>query len=335
MDTVILDGVTYQKASVAAKTFSYTSDYIGQLCRAKKIDARLVGRTWFVNPDSITAHKKAKFSKVPLNKKEDSETDVAIKIEPSRMKVESVINNKTAKFIDRLEATELPPQGTTRKLRVSYERDEESLIPSIERRELPRPKNLRVVPAGAQKLRVAGKKTTVNFKADDLPEISLSGKLKIKPITDAEDDEASGKTLENKAISPKSDSTRRKLKVRVCAGAKKTKVKVALSGQSFEDKVTSEIAIPKPIRIKDEKPYFTSVKKSEEVKFAPITIVEPVKPVQISFAVLASPLIATVLALVCVTVLFSTSATVVTDDSDYYSGIKIQAENLIDIFNLK
>lgn len=57
MDTVVLDGVQYLKVAVAAKQFDYTPDYLGQLCRAGKLDARLVGRTWFVNPDSVAAHK--------------------------------------------------------------------------------------------------------------------------------------------------------------------------------------------------------------------------------------------------------------------------------------
>ncbi|MFW6210402.1 MAG: hypothetical protein ACOC4E_02855 [Patescibacteria group bacterium] len=57
MDTVVLDGVQYLKVAVAAKQFDYTPDYLGQLCRAGKLDARLVGRTWFVNPESVAEHK--------------------------------------------------------------------------------------------------------------------------------------------------------------------------------------------------------------------------------------------------------------------------------------
>lgn len=57
MDSVVLDGVQYLRVAVAAKQFDYTPDYLGQLCRAGKLDARLVGRTWFVNPDSVAEHK--------------------------------------------------------------------------------------------------------------------------------------------------------------------------------------------------------------------------------------------------------------------------------------
>lgn len=37
MDKVTFDKVEYVKATVAAKSFRYSSDYIGQLCRAKKL----------------------------------------------------------------------------------------------------------------------------------------------------------------------------------------------------------------------------------------------------------------------------------------------------------
>ncbi len=56
MEELVLNGVTYLKASAAARNAGYTSDYVGQLCRSKKIDAKLVGRTWYVNPDQLGTH---------------------------------------------------------------------------------------------------------------------------------------------------------------------------------------------------------------------------------------------------------------------------------------
>ena len=56
MKNVTLEGIDFVKASEVAKQFGYTSDYIGQPCRSKKINARLVGRTWFVNIPSLEAH---------------------------------------------------------------------------------------------------------------------------------------------------------------------------------------------------------------------------------------------------------------------------------------
>ena len=61
MKSLILDGKEYIKASKAAKDHGYTSDYIGQLCRAEKIEAELVGRTWYVNLDSLLKHRKTRY----------------------------------------------------------------------------------------------------------------------------------------------------------------------------------------------------------------------------------------------------------------------------------
>jgi len=57
MDEVILDNKKYIKASTIAKHLGYTSDYVGQLCRSGKVDAQLVGRSWFVAEDSLREHK--------------------------------------------------------------------------------------------------------------------------------------------------------------------------------------------------------------------------------------------------------------------------------------
>lgn len=44
-------------ASRASEETGYSSDYIGQLARSKKIPAKLVARTWFVDIESLRAHK--------------------------------------------------------------------------------------------------------------------------------------------------------------------------------------------------------------------------------------------------------------------------------------
>lgn len=60
MDTVTVNGKTYVKASRAADTAGYTADYVGQLCRGGKIDAVLLGKTWYVLDGVLLAHKQAK-----------------------------------------------------------------------------------------------------------------------------------------------------------------------------------------------------------------------------------------------------------------------------------
>ncbi len=55
-DNLILQDKNYISAKRAAQIFAYTSDYIGQLCRAGKLDCKMIGRSWFVTEESITKH---------------------------------------------------------------------------------------------------------------------------------------------------------------------------------------------------------------------------------------------------------------------------------------
>ncbi len=57
---LIIDGKTYISAKNATQLVGYTSDYIGQLCRANKIPAKLVGRSWYVSEQDLIRHKNSK-----------------------------------------------------------------------------------------------------------------------------------------------------------------------------------------------------------------------------------------------------------------------------------
>ena len=61
MDHITLGEKTLIKSSVLAKKLGYTSDYIGQLCRSQKVSAKLVGRTWYVDEESVREHKKGRY----------------------------------------------------------------------------------------------------------------------------------------------------------------------------------------------------------------------------------------------------------------------------------
>jgi len=55
---LFLDGKMFISSERAAKFGGYTKDYIGQLCRGGKLEARMVGRSWYVSIDSLVEHKK-------------------------------------------------------------------------------------------------------------------------------------------------------------------------------------------------------------------------------------------------------------------------------------
>lgn len=56
-DIFILEGKKYISSRRASEISDYASDYIGQLCRAEKLDCRMIGRTWFVTEESLRVHK--------------------------------------------------------------------------------------------------------------------------------------------------------------------------------------------------------------------------------------------------------------------------------------
>ncbi len=64
METLEHNGAIFTKATVLAKRLNYTTDYIGQLCRAGKVEAKLVGRAWFVREDTLTSHKADRYKSV-------------------------------------------------------------------------------------------------------------------------------------------------------------------------------------------------------------------------------------------------------------------------------
>jgi hypothetical protein len=59
MDTATVNGKVYVKASKVADEVGYTADYVGQLCRKGALDAIILGKTWYVAPDGLRAHKEA------------------------------------------------------------------------------------------------------------------------------------------------------------------------------------------------------------------------------------------------------------------------------------
>ncbi len=176
MDAVIFDGKEYLKASIVAERFNYTQDYVGQLCRGKKVDARLVGRAWYINLDSLQTHKKARYKE----KRPENVFKTDIPAPPpkylSRIDVEPVLKKKTVKLMRNV-------GDTLSEFAVKYESDDHSLIPHINRDSVNHA--VAVLPAEAEELDISNSKEAVkvtNFKADPLPEVYLKGKLRVNGL---------------------------------------------------------------------------------------------------------------------------------------------------------
>ena len=111
MEVLTLNGKKYVKASKAAKDLGYASDYVGQLCRSGSVEAHLVGRTWYVNPDTLGAHRVEKKRVARTKAREYAKKS----IEEARSRVVKQ-NTKSYKTID-----------------IHYKDDGSELIPSIKK----------------------------------------------------------------------------------------------------------------------------------------------------------------------------------------------------------
>ena len=107
METLVLDGKNYVKASKAARDLGYATDYVGQLCRSGKVSAHLIGRTWYVLQDELQIHRVEKKRMSRIKAREQAHKS----IEAHRIKVNTTHN--TYKNID-----------------IQYEGDDRELIPT-------------------------------------------------------------------------------------------------------------------------------------------------------------------------------------------------------------
>lgn len=192
MQKISFGNKEYLKASEVAKRFRYTQDYVGQLCRSKKVDARLVGRTWYVEPESVTEYRKTKHAtqkgaavKAVLNKRTGRNT------EPKS--VVSVIRAKTARSTSTGSHT-----ARHNAISVTYGADNEYAIPIVDKKS-PAPERMVPVPqkpvAATTPTPAAakpGKKIKIirskdkqrKYVTEKMPEIALSGKLKVAPLVE-------------------------------------------------------------------------------------------------------------------------------------------------------
>jgi hypothetical protein len=115
MEYLEIKGKTYIKVSSAARETGYTADYIGQLCRARKIDSQLVGRTWYVLLDQVRDHRRSR----GRSSKEKTKEQVRHHIH---------IAHTTHGPLHAYRPTH---KSTTAHTPITYHNDEEALIPIV------------------------------------------------------------------------------------------------------------------------------------------------------------------------------------------------------------
>lgn len=182
MNTITINGVEYQRASILGKEFKYTSDYIGQLCRGHKVDAQLVGRTWYVNPLSLKSHKKSRYAKSTPDEKI---SEYKVEINKSRIEIEPQITKNTLKTVF--------PKNNNFVRRIDwkpakYKMDEADLLPSLGDSK----KRINVDLAESSTVPIKSSKESIRMEPEPLPTVSLSGTLRIASLDESyliEDDQ--------------------------------------------------------------------------------------------------------------------------------------------------
>jgi len=76
-ETLTFEGKIFISSKRAARIAGYTTDYVGQLCRSGKVNAKLVGRNWYVEENSIKSHKLESRSTGKPSQKDNNKINLA------------------------------------------------------------------------------------------------------------------------------------------------------------------------------------------------------------------------------------------------------------------
>lgn len=226
MDKVLVDGTTYVKSSLLAKKFRYTSDYLGQLCRSGKVDCQLVGRSWYINEDSLLAHKDSRYKEMRIDEKtlensnfhNSTDSNLAVRPRLSKTTIKSVQTHFSSNRSNHIhinskyfsDDSDLLPQPL-RKISPQIPVVEEVSISSdnISKTPVSKPKILKVADSADNK---------VSLSFTDIPEVALSGTLAVKdaalpendvftPISESDVKGLFVKKFENETTTPSTHST--------------------------------------------------------------------------------------------------------------------------------
>jgi len=234
MHHVTINDESYVKAADIARELGYTGDYVGQLCRAQKVEAQLVGRSWYVSEQSIRDHKKNRYrSTKAATAKSVKKTIHTISSEGKKgyaVPVE-VNKNKTSQSAYAKEsfyARAPEPKKTT------YHEDGTELIPLGGLAEN-KTGTLSVSLAGATEVKVKTRSSIYDFDPTPRDEIRFAGSLDIEEVEDQEPIE------EPKVEEEVSDFEKRVNKDKVPKKVKITTLEVEETAGSRAKKIPLEI----------------------------------------------------------------------------------------------
>lgn len=165
MDVLTLGEKKYVKASVIARELGYTADYVGQLCRGGKVDAKLFGRSWYVHKDSIGEHKSTRYRST------QAKSIQAVKVHIAESSTtESPKPNRSPSMFYAHNRQKPSPR---------YVSDESPLMPHSLKSG-----TLRVELAEATPVTIDSSDASYNFTAPKLPIVKFKGSLSLSEVID-------------------------------------------------------------------------------------------------------------------------------------------------------
>ena len=190
MQTISIGGRTYTKATDIARELGYTADYVGQLCRAGKVDAELVGRSWYVNETSLKNHKKTRYKKQDnVTKKHSDSGTTKRKIHTTDKDKKGFYHVAIKKGSDSISTRQnvrfsRSYFSDTQKQHEYYEDDSE-LIPITQKRQLDTSRQTDTF-TNAKKVKIKARDEVYDFDPviPESKEINFSSKLKISEVPD-------------------------------------------------------------------------------------------------------------------------------------------------------
>jgi hypothetical protein len=188
MEEISVNGESYVKASQIARELGYTSDYVGQLCRQKKVAATLVGRTWYVKEADLREHKQTRYRATRTKSRQQLRETVAAERTPKKIQKHPAFTSHFYKSV----------VGESQ-----YEADSTDLIPVLAKPEESKTlATLPVEPAGAERVAVTSTAPNYRGSATPLPKVRLKGNIS---VTDAEAESVTGtpKNPKKQAVPPK------------------------------------------------------------------------------------------------------------------------------------
>lgn len=182
MEYITLGEKTFVKANKIARDLGYTPDYIGQLSRSGKIEAKLVGRTWYVEESSVTAHKKNRYRSVKaISQKELRENLAQVERGEAVPLRKMSVSEPIPRYAAHKHATLLTPR---------YSQDEGELIPVLAPKTARTPEvkrrkgTIAVNLAEAAGVRVQSDALRSDFEPSELPKVRFKGPLKVESADD-------------------------------------------------------------------------------------------------------------------------------------------------------